>query len=217
MIRSVAYLVLSATVLLLIACVKHKLNISTLCSSMLFLDIDWIAKLDTLKDRMALNDSQVAAELGLSRSMLAQVRSGHRQLPTKVRLQLLDRLGYALTRGAVLAALGNELTETITEADNKRAQDRTSLLACFNFLEDEFERLGPAARRQFFDLVCVLASCDRKKLGALMGVRPAELREVEAAERRLHFLAKAALYENFDSVELAGVIDQVMPPADSPR
>lgn len=183
---------------------------------MLFLDIDWIAKLDLLRDRMSLNDSQVAAELGLSRSMLAQVRSGHRQLPTKAKLRLLDKLGYALTRGTVLAALSGELTETINEADNRRAQDRASLLACFNFLEDEFDRLGPGARKQFFDLLCALAGCDRAKLCALMDVRPAELREVQAGNKRLHFLAKAAIYENFDSIGLAGVIDQVAPPPDTP-
>ena len=131
---------------------------------MLFLDIDWIAKLDLLRDRMSLNDSQVAAELGLSRSMLAQVRSGHRQLPTKAKLRLLDKLGYALTRGTVLAALSGELTETINEADNRRAQDRASLLACFNFLEDEFDRLGPGARKQFFDLLCALATRPKSAL-----------------------------------------------------
>lgn len=207
---------LNATVRLPIACVKHVLNNSVHRPFMLFLDIDWIAKLDLLRDRMSLNDSQVAAELGLSRSMLAQVRSGHRQLPTKAKLRLLDKLGYALTRGTVLAALSGELTETINEADNRRAQDRASLLACFNFLEDEFDRLGPGARKQFFDLLCALAGCDRAKLCALMDVRPAELREVQAGNKRLHFLAKAAIYENFDSIGLAGVIDKVAPPPDTP-
>lgn len=178
---------------------------------MLFLDIDWIAKLDALRDRMSLNDSQMAAELGLSRSMLAQVRSGHRQLPTKAKLRLLDKLGYALSRGMVLAALSNELTETITEADNQRALDRASLLACFTFLEEEFDRLEPAAKKKFFDLLCELALCDRGKLGALLGLRAAELREVQGGDKHLHFLAKAAIYENFDSVELAKVIDQIAP------
>ena len=178
---------------------------------MLFLDIDWIAKLDALRDRMSLNDSQVAAELGLSRSMLAQVRSGHRQLPTKAKLRLLDKLGYALTRGMVLAALSNELTETITEADNQRAQDRASLQACFNFLEDEFDRLEPAMKKKFFDLLCELGSCDRGKLGALLSLRPAELRDVQGGDKRLPFLARAAIYETFDSVELARVIDKIAP------
>ena len=178
---------------------------------MLFLDIDWIAKLDALRDRMSLNDSQLAAELGLSRSMLAQVRSGHRQLPTKAKLRLLDKLGYALSRGMVLSALSNELTETITEADNQRALDRASQLACFTFLEEELDRLEPGARKKFFDLLCDLAACDRGKLGALLGLRPAELREVQGSDKRLHFLAKAAIYENFDSVELAKAIDQIAP------
>ncbi len=178
---------------------------------MLYLDIDWIAKLDALRDQMSLNDSQVAAELGLSRSMLAQVRSGHRQLPTKAKLRLLDRLGYALSRGMVLATLSNELTETITAADNQRALDRASQLACFTFLEEEFDRLEPAAKKKFFDLLCDLGACDRGKLGALLGFRPTELREVQSGEKHLHFLAKAAIYENFDLVELAKVIDQIAP------
>lgn len=178
---------------------------------MRFLDIDWIAKLDTLRDRMSLNDSQLAAELGLSRSMLAQVRSGHRQLPTKAKLRLLDKLGYALTRGLALAALSNEVTETITEADNRRAQDRASLLVCFNFLEDEFDSLEPAKKKKFFDLLCDLATCDRADLAALLDLRPAELRDVQGGDKRLHFLAKAAVVDNFDCVELANVIDQITP------
>lgn len=182
---------------------------------MLFLNVDWIAKLDALRDRMSLNDSQLAAELGLSRSMLAQVRSGHRQLPTKTKLLLLDKLGYALSRGMALAALSNELTETITEADNRRAQDRASLDVCFRFLEDEFDGLEPAKKKKFFDLLCALAACDRGTLGALLGLRQAEFREVQTGDRRLHFLGKAAVYDNFDLVELAGVIDQIAPESES--
>lgn len=178
---------------------------------MLFLNIDWIAKLDALRARMSLNDSQLAAELGLSRSMLAQVRSGHRQLPTKAKLQLLDKLGYALTRGIALAALSSEVTATITEADNQRAQDRASLRVCFDFLEHEFDGLVPPVKTRFFELLCDLAACGRGELAALLQLQPAELRDVQRGEKRLHFLAKAALYENFDSIELAQVIDKITP------
>ena len=181
---------------------------------MLKLRIDWIALLDKLKARLGLNDTELAGVLDISRSMLAQVRSGNRQLPTKVRLVVLDKLGYAVTRGTVLASLPNDLQEAITEADNRRAQDRAALKACSNFLEDEFNTLSPNARKLFLDRVCILGGCDRKTLAALMEVQPSELREIERGERKMHFLARSAIYENFDAVELTDVIEQVLPQAD---
>lgn len=175
------------------------------------LRLDWIRLLDRLKARLEQNDARLAAELGLSRSMLAQVRSGHRQLPTAAKFTLLDRLGYAMTRGAVLAALPNDLTDAITQADNNRAHERTSEKACFDFLEFEFDQLPSDARKKFFDLLCELGECNRKTLADLLRLKPAELREVERCEARLHFLAKAAIYECFDSVGLSDVIEAIEP------
>lgn len=179
--------------------------------AILNLRLDWIRLLDQLKARLEQNDARLAAELGLSRSMLAQVRSGHRQLPTAAKFTLLDRLGYAMTRGAVLAALPNDLTEAITQADNNRAHERVSEKACFEFLEFEFDQLSSEARKKFFDLLCELGECNRKTLADLLQMKATELREVERGNVRLHFLAKAAIYECFDSVGLSEVIDAIEP------
>lgn len=56
-----------------------------------------------------LNELQLAGAIGLSQSMLSQVRIGHRPLPTKAKIAVLDKLDYALTRNLVLSTLPGDV------------------------------------------------------------------------------------------------------------
>lgn len=171
---------------------------------------DWPALLDKLKARLDLNETQLAATIGMSRSMLSQVRIDHRPLPTKAKFVVLDKLGYALTRNLVLSALPADVSETITEADNARAQEKALIAGCMTFLEKEFDQLDAAARRRFFSRLCVVGECDRRLLATALDLRPSDLRAIESASARLPFWAKSALLGNFDAAELTSAIESAL-------
>lgn len=171
---------------------------------------NWPALLDKLKARFNLNETQLAATVGLSRSMLSQVRTDHRPLPTKAKLVVLDKLGYTLTRGVVLSVLPTELSATITEADNARVQERAMDTVCRVFLEEEFDRLEASARTRFFNQLCVLGECDRDVLIKVLQIQPSELFAIESAEAKLPFWAKTALFDNFDLAELTTAIGKAL-------
>ena len=170
----------------------------------------WPALLDKLKSRLDLNETQLAATIGMSRSMLSQVRIDHRPLPTKAKFVVLDRLGYALTRNLLLSALPADVSETITEADNARAQQKALTSGCRTFLEDEFDQLDAARRRRFFSRLCEAGECDRKLLATALDLRPSDLKAIESASARLPFWAKSALLENFDATEVTSAIERAL-------
>lgn len=188
----------------------------TIYFSMLNFQPNWPALLDKLKLRLDLNETELAATIGLSRSMLSQVRIDHRPLPTKAKLVVLDRLGYVLTRGMVLSALPTELSATISEADNARAQEKAMVAVCRMFLEEDFDRLDPPARKRFVSQLCVVGECDRKVLAKALEIRPSDLRAIESAESKLPFWAKTALLDNFDAAELNSAIEKALDPDPSP-
>ncbi len=171
---------------------------------------DWPALLDKLKARLDLNETQLAATIGMSRSMLSQVRIDHRPLPTKAKFVVLDKLGYALTRNLVLSALPADVSETITEADNARAQQKALISGCMAFLEREFDRLDAASRRKFFSRLCEVGECDRKLLATALDLQPSDLQAIESASAQLPFWAKSALLENFDAAEVTSAIESAL-------
>lgn len=163
--------------------------------------------------RMDLSDTSLAAQIGLSKSMLSQCRSGARPLPLAARYRLLDKLGYALTRDLILAALGDEPREAITEADNKRAQRRAELSRLRRFLQDEVDELGQNARHAWYT---GLPECIDKdglladlSLGDALDLPAKQLKNVEAGLSKLPFWAKAAVLDNFDHSKLVALIESL--------
>lgn len=180
---------------------------------MLFFRLDWGRLLDRLKMRMDLSDTALAAQIGLSKSMLSQCRTGARPLPLAAKYRLLDKLGYALTRDLILAALADEPREAITEADNKRAQRRAELLLLRRFLQDDVDELGVNARHAWYT---GLPGCiDKDGLLADLSLRDAldlsskQLRDVEAGLTKLPFWSKAAVLNNFDHSKLVALIESL--------
>ena len=128
------------------------------------LTFDWRDLLDRLKNRLDLNEVQLAAQLGLSPSMLAQVRTSTRPLPGMARIRLLDKLGYALGRDAILPLLPESTHRAILVADNGRAQAHVAEAACKGFLENDVDGLPPSARTTFVDLLCRERKLNRRDL-----------------------------------------------------
>lgn len=172
--------------------------------------LNWPDLLDKLKAKFTLNETELAATIGLSRSMLSQVRIGHRPLPTRSKFVILDKLGYAMTRDLLLSALPSEVSETIAEADNARVQGKNDVASCANFLEEEFDRLDSAARRTFFSRLCELGDCDRKRLAVELEIRPADLKAIEAGTKRMPFWSRSAVLGKFEASEILSAIEQAL-------
>ena len=167
----------------------------------------WPALLDKLKAELGdLNELQLAGAIGLSQSMLSQVRIGHRPLPTKAKIAVLDKLGYALTRNLVLSTLPGDVAEAIGDADNRRAKDRARLRTCMEFVDREFDLLAGHKKTKFIDALCENAECDRKTLAAALQLLPRELREIEQGTRQLPLWSKTAVFEHFDAPALSDLI-----------
>jgi transcriptional regulator with XRE-family HTH domain len=187
---------------------KHRSTVLVI-TRMRIVNIDWGSTLDRLRARMSVNDSGLAEELGLSRSMLSQVRIGHRPLPFSAKLRLMNKLGYPLTVGTVLSCLSDEMKSDISTWCRKPSQElahRRARHTCFMFLQEGFARLDIQQRARFFGQLCSIAGCDLLDLRSLLHLEEAEFLDVTAGNRDLHFLAKTAIYDCFDSAELALVV-----------
>jgi len=81
----------------------------------------FISHLDDLKERRDLSDAELADIVGLpNRQYLSKIRRGEKDIPTEVKLQVWNLLGYAWTRDAALALLPERFRERLKVADNKR-------------------------------------------------------------------------------------------------
>lgn len=67
---------------------------------------DWMKRLDQFKSRLALrSESAVARRLGVSPQMLDSVRQGRREISAKMKLALIDELGFIAERHEIIAAI----------------------------------------------------------------------------------------------------------------
>lgn len=67
---------------------------------------DWMKRIDQFKARLALrSESAVARRLGVSPQMLDSVRQGRREISAKMKLALIDELGFIAERHEIIAAI----------------------------------------------------------------------------------------------------------------
>jgi transcriptional regulator with XRE-family HTH domain len=181
---------------------------------MRLLRIDWFQLLDSLKERMSLTETALAASVGLSRSMLSQCRGGGRPLPLHAKFRLLDKLGYTLTRDLMLAALSDESRDAVLEADNGRAMRRAERAVLKNFLESQLDSLSPEARDAWFGGLRKLFR-DGTQFGAAESLEEAlelsetEMYSVERGHMRLPFWSRSALLEHGEQSKLIALIDSI--------
>lgn len=181
---------------------------------MKLLEVDWSQQLDRLKERLSLSETALAASIGLSKSMLSQCRAGARPLPLHAKFRLLDKLGYALTRDLMLAALTDDSRDAVVEADNRRALRRAERAVVKHFLEAELDHLEPRQKaawysglRSIFRDIAQFGSA-----GALedaLDLSESELYAVERGQMRLPFWSRTAVLESCDHSALVKLIDSL--------
>lgn len=96
-----------------------------------------LALLDRVREKFSLpSDSEVALWLGVSKSVLSEIRSyaksveqngedgrsPPRSLTALQRLRAFDRLGYAWARDALMTAFPDAVKDDLLKIDNERAQ-----------------------------------------------------------------------------------------------
>lgn len=84
--------------------------------------MDWIQQLDKLKESRQYTDTELAAALGISKGFLSDVRSGRRPMPTAVKLAIIDRLGYDLTRDVIISVLPTDMQQKIMDIEISRGK-----------------------------------------------------------------------------------------------
>ncbi len=88
--------------------------------------MDWIAKLNQIKDQRQYTDTELASKFGISKTFLSDLRAGRRPFPPSVRFAILDMLGYDMTRDVVLLLLPEELRERIKAVEITRGKKRVA-------------------------------------------------------------------------------------------
>ena len=83
----------------------------------------WLERMDELKARLGLTDVGLGRQLDITGVMVGHVRGGRSALPTTARIRLLDKLGYTITREALLLLLPEAQRELVRAADNHRAAE----------------------------------------------------------------------------------------------
>lgn len=87
--------------------------------------MNWVEKLNQLKEQRQYTDTELAAQLGISKTFLADLRAGRRPFPPGVRFSILDMLGFDMTRDTLLMLLPDELREKITAFEIARGKKRS--------------------------------------------------------------------------------------------
>lgn len=169
--------------------------------------MDWNRLLDRLKTQLGCNETELGEVLGISRSMLSQCRSGTRPLPATVKIKLLDKLAYRLTRQKILSVLPDEFAAAVQAADDSTFLSRASRLAVLRFIE-EFENQPSLVKELFVENLCALNSCSREVLSKTLGLEDEQLQQVIDGKEKLPFWAKQSILDNFDLVELSTAVDQ---------
>ena len=87
--------------------------------------VDWNKKIELYKERFGLSsDAQVAADLGITRGALNNFMRGHAPWPTGLKVAILDRLGYAVTRNVLLGLVPQGEAANFLALDHNRALKR---------------------------------------------------------------------------------------------
>lgn len=85
----------------------------------------WVERIDQLKERVGhSSDMQLAADLLISRQFLSDIRSGKSPIPVGLKFKIADRLGYEMTRDALLELLPDQVANAIRKKDHQRSQRR---------------------------------------------------------------------------------------------
>jgi DNA-binding Xre family transcriptional regulator len=84
--------------------------------------MDWLKELDKLKAARQYTDTELAATLGISKGFLSDLRSGRRPMPTAVRLAIVDRMGYDLTRNVLISILPIEIQQKVMDIEVARGK-----------------------------------------------------------------------------------------------
>ena len=88
--------------------------------------MDWIESMDKLKRMRGFTDEQLGAELGISASWVRDLRGHRREMPGEIKIDLIDKLGYAMTAEVILSIFPKKNRDKIIELENKRARERAN-------------------------------------------------------------------------------------------
>lgn len=87
--------------------------------------VNWNEKIEQYKQRFGFtSDAQVASDLGITRGALNNFTRGHAPWPTALKIAILDRLGYAVTRNVLLGLVPQREAAHFLELDHARARKR---------------------------------------------------------------------------------------------
>lgn len=88
--------------------------------------MDWQKAINQLAEDRKISIRQLAADLGVSQQFLNDVARGSKPASPMLKLKVLDRLGYDLTRDTLLLIFPDDIAQAIREHDVARGQKRST-------------------------------------------------------------------------------------------
>ena len=81
----------------------------------------WVARIEQIKEKMDVNsDYELARALSISPTMLSNQRAGKDGLSSVAKIKILDKLGYAVARDALVSLLPPRIRKKFVDFDNLR-------------------------------------------------------------------------------------------------
>jgi transcriptional regulator with XRE-family HTH domain len=90
---------------------------------------DWVADIITLRDERGMNNTEFAAELGISQPFLSDVLNRKKAVSWPLKIAIWSRKNYDLSRDSLLNLLPEELSAELKEIDRERGRRRAARIA----------------------------------------------------------------------------------------
>lgn len=99
--------------------------------------MDWPEKINELAAERRCSIRQLAADLGVSQQFLSEVVRGVKPASPMLKIKVLDRFGYDLTRDILIDIFPNDIAEQIRKVDIERGIKRAEHKAMKNDGKEE--------------------------------------------------------------------------------
>ncbi|WP_157896556.1 helix-turn-helix domain-containing protein [Acidovorax carolinensis] len=90
---------------------------------------DWVSDIITLRDERGLNNTEFAAELGISQPFLSDVLNRKKAVSWPLKIAIWSRKNYDLSRDSLLNLLPEDLSAELKEIDRERGRRRAAKIA----------------------------------------------------------------------------------------